>query len=481
MPRSAVRPLARALAAALPVLAALPATLPGARLQAQLPRATAESVGMSPERLARIPEALRAAVARGDVAGAVSLLARDGRIVALDSAGVATLGGGRPAGARTLFRIASMTKPVTSVAAMMLVEEGRLALTDPVAKYLPEFARVQVALVERDSAGAVTSARTVPARRRMTVRDLLTHRSGLTYGFLDAGPVGEGYRRDGVSDGVGSTGSTLADNVRRLAAQPLVAEPGTRWQYGLSTDVLGRVVEVAAGMPLERVFRERIFQPLGMHDTGFWVDDARLDRLSALHVMVRDTLRAVPDSGASFDGGRLRIPGGEALRGSRTYFSGGAGLVSTVGDYARFAQMLLDGGALDGVRLLSPKTVELMAASATNDLPAAAVGAGMHFGLGFGIVADLGATGRLGSEGTFGWSGIFGTDFWVDPTERMIGVLMVQVLPQRVRVSDVFRTMAYQAVTRSAAAPATAARTAARTAAGAGERSAAMRRGGAPR
>jgi CubicO group peptidase (beta-lactamase class C family) len=451
MPRSVALPLTRALLAA--GLAALPLA-PGAPLAAQLPRATTpEAVGMSAERLARIPAALRAAVARGDVAGAVALVARDGRIVALDSAGVATLGGTRPAGARTLFRIASMTKPVTSVAAMMLVEEGRLALTDPVSKYLPEFARAQVAVVERDSAGKVVGSRTVAARRRMTVRDLLTHRSGITYGFIDAGPVGEGYRRAGVSDGVGAGGTTLAENVRRLAEQPLVAEPGTRWQYGLSTDVLGRVVEVAAGMPLDRFVRERIFQPLGMHDTGFFVEDARADRLSGLHVMLRDTLRAVPDTGASFDGGRLRFPGGEALRGSRTYFSGGAGLVSTIGDYARFAQMLLDGGALDGVRLLSPKTLELMTASATGDLPPDAVGAGRGFGLGFGILTDLGAAGQLGSEGTFGWSGIFGTDFWVDPRERMIGVLMVNVFPQRVRVSDAFRTMTYQAVTRSYDAP----------------------------
>jgi CubicO group peptidase (beta-lactamase class C family) len=415
-------------------------------LAAQLPRTRAEVVGMSTDRVARMRPAMQAFVDSGDVAGVVTLIARGGRIVAIDTVGYADLESKRAMRSTTIFRIASMTKAVTSVAVMMLVEEGRIHLNDPLGKYLPAFDSVRVAVA--DSVGHATATTSAP-KRRITVHDLLTHRSGLAYGFIDAGVVGDAYRKVGISDGIAPTSGTIGENVDKLARQPLDFDPGAKWQYSLATDVLGRVVEVVSRMPLDRFFRERIFAPLKMNDTDFYVPDEKLDRLAVPYTHDAGSLRRMSNPEKFFDG-RL-VMGGPQWRGSRTYFSGGAGLFSTAGDYARFLQMLLNGGELDGARLLSPKTVELMTASATNDLGPDAVDHGVGFGLGFGILSDVGAHGAYGSVGNFSWGGIYGSDYFVDPKEQMIGVMMVQLFPDRAPISETFEAMAYQAITRAGA------------------------------
>ena len=396
---------------------------------------------MSSTRLGRIPAAMRRYVEQGDVVGVITLVARDGRIVSLDSAGYRDKATRSPVGRNTIFRIASMTKPVTSAAAMMLVEEDKLRPDDPVSKYIPVFERMRVRAGRGDSL--------VAAERPMTVHDLITHRAGLVYGFIDTSAVGDSYRAAHVTDGVDQSSATQAENVNRLGALPLASQPGQEWRYGLSTDVLGRVVEVASGMSLAEFFRRRIFEPLGMHDTGFRVPDEKLHRLATAYTESHDSLRPMAASDVFLDGrlpmGRFSGPG---ARGSDTFFSGGAGLASTAGDYLRFCQMLLNGGVLDGVRLLGPKTVELMSSDATGDLTNPLGNSGIGFGLGFAVVRDLGATGKLGSPGMLSWGGILGTSFWIDPKERLVGVMMTQQFPNADGLSDTFQTLVYQAVTR---------------------------------
>ncbi len=405
-----------------------------------LPHARAIEVGLDSSRLAGIAPMLREAVERGDVAGVVTLVARHGRIAALDSAGFRNLERRTPAGAATLFRIASMSKPVTSVAALMLVEEGRLRLADPVARYIPAFANMMVA-APRDS-GARRAALT-PARRPITIHDLLTHRAGFTYGFLDDGPTGDAYRAAGVSDGLPAREEGIGANVDRLAALPLVAQPGARFQYGLSVDVLGRVIEIVSGRSLADFLQERLFEPLGMPDTRFYVDDARLERLATPYAWEGRRLRAMRPTERF---GNLLLAG-EGYRGSRTYFSGGSGLVSTAGDYARFLQMILNGGELDGVRVLGPKTVELLTSNAIEGT-SHPLGRGAGFGLGLQVLTDLGLASEPGSVGTVSWSGIYGTAFWADPAEQLIGIVMLQRFPTSdLTLGDRFRAVTYAAVT----------------------------------
>ena len=403
-----------------------------------LPRARPQELGLDSAKLSAISPLLRAAIEQGELSGVVTLLARHGRIAVVDSAGFANIERRSPIGSTTLFRIASMSKPVTSVAAMILVEEGRLALTDPVERYLPAFAEMTVAA----GTGATAAGGSVPARRPITIHDLLTHRSGLTYGFLDEGPVGDAYRAAGVSDGMPPREEGIGANVERLARMPLVAQPGSRFQYGLSTDVLGRVIEVVSGQPLAEFLRKRLFDPLGMRDTRFYVDDDQLGRLATPYAWNGRRLRAM-QTAERF--GNLLLAG-EGYRGSRIYFSGGSGLVSTVGDYARFLQMLLNGGELDGIRVLGPKTVQLISADAMAGTPHP-LGAGAGFGLGFQVITELGLAREPGSVGTLSWSGIYGTMFWADPEEQLIGIVMLQRFPTAgLRLGDRFRAIAYGAV-----------------------------------
>lgn len=417
--------------------------LAGYAVAAQQPAAppsasTPASVGISAERLGRVHAGMQGFIDRKQAAGIVTLIARDGKVVDVHASGFRDVAEKTPMRTDSMFRIASMTKPVTSVALMMLYEEGKLLLTDPVSKFIPAF---------KSSRVLEGAADPVAARRGINLRDLLTHRSGITYGFINGGPVGGGYRKNGVIDGLATTTMTLAEAIDKLAAEPLIAQPGTAWNYSLSTDVLGRVVEVASGMPFQVFMRERIFKPLRMVDTDFVVSKAKWPRLATVYSPDgAGGIRPMTDP-ESF-GNTVMSPGASYKAEGKTYYSGGAGLVSTARDYARFAQMLLNGGALDGARLLSPKTVELMTASHTADLPPSGlIGGGAHFGLGFRVVTDVGATQTLGSNGTFGWSGIYGTNFWVDPKERLVAIVLVQRYPGS-QVAAAFTPLVYQALVR---------------------------------
>ena len=404
--------------------------------------AVPESVGISSERLDRMHRGMQAFVDRHEAGGIVTLVAREGRVADVHAVGFQDVASNRPMRPDTIFRIASMSKPITSVAVMMLYEEGKLQLTDPVSKYIPAFKNQRV--VRAAEGGTVNF---VAVRRDITIRDLLTHRSGLSYGFLDSGPVGTAYRASGISDGLTTTSGSIAENIDKLAAAPLVSQPGAEWHYSLSTDVLGRLVEVVGGIPFDVFLRERIFKPLGMTDTGFDVPEAKWSRLATVYTADgAGGIRAMKDP-ESF--GNTVMSPFAYYKSPKHYFSGGAGLTSTIQDYARFTQMLLSGGALHAVRLLSPKTVELMTTSHTADLPSGGLlGADGQFGLGFRISTDLGAAQTLGSTGTYGWSGIYGTNFWVDPKEHLIGIMMVQRYPGST-VAASFQTLVYSALTRS--------------------------------
>ncbi len=400
--------------------------------------ATPASVGISAERLNRLHAGMQGFVDRKEAGGIVSLIARDGKTVDVLAVGFQDVANKTPMRTDTLFRIASMTKPITSVALMMLYEEGKLLLTDPVSKFIPAFKSARVL------EGAAPEP--VAARRGISLRDLLSHRSGLTYGFLNGGPVGGGYRKNGVTDGLTVTSMSLAEAIDKLAAEPLISHPGAAWNYSLSTDVLGRVIEVASGQPFQVFLRERIFKPLKMGETDFVVPQAKWSRLATVYSPDgAGGIRPMTDP-ESF-GNTVMSPIASYKEG-KTYFSGGAGLVSTARDYLRFAQMLLNGGVLDGARLLSPKTIELMTASHTADLPPSGlVGNGAQFGLGFRVVTDVAATQTLGSPGSFGWSGIYGTNFWVDPKERLVAIVMVQRYPGS-PVASAFQPLVYQALVK---------------------------------
>ena len=430
-----LRPLALALAAGLTVAAqqaAPPATAAPARQSAPA------AVGVSAERFQRLHQGMQRFVDRKEVSGIVTLVTRDGRTADMHAVGLQDVDSKTPMRTDTIFRIASMTKPITSVAIMMLYEEGKLLLTDPVSKFIPGFKSMQVLEQGAD--------KPVAARRPISIRDLLTHRSGITYGFINGGAVGNGYRKNGVVDGLSATTLTTAEAINKLAAEPLVAQPGSAYNYSLSTDVLGRVVEVASGQPFEAFLRERIFRPLKMNDTDFVVPDAKWSRLATVYSP--DGAGGIRPMRDPETFGNTVMSPIEYYKSPKTYFSGGAGLVSTAADYARFGHMLLNGGVLDGARLLSPKTIELMTVSHTGDLGALPVaGPGRGFGLGFFVVTDLATSQTLGSVGNFGWSGIYGTTFWVDPKERLVAVMMVQRYPGS-PVAAAFQPLVYQALVK---------------------------------
>lgn len=416
-----------------------------ARSSWALPRATPESVGMSSERLTRMHDGMQALVTNHQVGGIVTLVVRDGKMVDLRAFGYQDVDAKTAMKTDSIFRIMSMTKPITSVAVMMLFEEGKLALTDPVSRFIPAFREMKVL-----TRGANNAEPTLqPARRPITIRDLLTHRSGLTYGFIDNGPVGTAYRQGGISDALTVVEVPLAEGIDRLAKAPLVSQPGAEWHYSLSTDVLGRVVEVASGMSYDQFLQTRIFTPLHMVDTGFTVPDSKWSRL--VNVYTGDGQNGIRPMKDPESFGNTIFSPITAFRPGKRYFSGGAGLTSTAQDYARFAQMLLNGGSLGGVRLLSPKTVEAMSTSHTFDLhldttTTPVLGAGAEWGLGFKITSDLGAAQTLGSVGMYGWSGILGTFFWVDPKEKLVGVMMVQRYPGSPAAAP-FQALTYQAIT----------------------------------
>lgn len=384
----------------------------------------AKGAGLKPARLERIDALLRDAVDRKRIAGGVALVMRHGKLGYLQAIGWQDVEAKRPMRADALFRIASMTKPITSVAVMMLVEDGKLRLADPVSKYVPEFKAPKVLGPGKDGAPYSTK----PAEREITIHDLLTHTSGITYRFWGRKPLCDLYRKDGVSDGVVHSARTSAENVRRLAKQPLLCQPGSAWEYGLSTDVLGCIVEVASGQDLDAFFRERIFRPLKMDDTFFFVPEVKKGRLAALYTTKSDqTIVRVGDKPVTV--GELVYSATYPCEKDGKYYSGGAGLVSTARDYARFLQMLLNGGELDGARLLKTETVRRMTSNQVGDLKLMFGDHGNRFGYGFGVRTATDKGGDPSSAGSYSWGGLFHTYFWVDPKKELIGVLMTQVYP----------------------------------------------------
>ena len=370
-------------------------------------------------RVGQIEQAFAAEIAKKKIPGAVMLVARDGKVAYEKALGVQDPVTGAPMRTDSIFRIYSMTKPVVSVVTLQLVEEGRIRLDDSVAQYIPELRGLRVG-VEKDG-----SLEIVPAQREMTIRDLMRHTSGFTYGVFGKGMVKTLYGKEGVDN----NNITNAELVRRLATVPLMHQPGTVWEYGRSTDVLGHLIERVTGQPLDAVLNARVFKPLKMTDTGFWVPLAKLDR-------VAEAFDKDPDSSALIKLLQVRY--------KPTYLAGGQGLVSTARDYLRFAQMLANGGELEGTRILKAESIAEMTRNQLGTIkgPSPAYG----FGLGFAVrVSDDGST-TPGRAGEYNWSGFGGTTFWVDPKEGLIAILMTQGPNQRMHTRTLYRKQVYGAL-----------------------------------
>jgi len=405
-----------------------------------LPSAKPEQVGLSSERLERVGQALKGEIAKGKLPGAVALVARKGRVAYFESFGLQDKAGAAPMANDAIFRIYSMTKPLVSVAAIMLMEDGRLVLTDPVSLHLPQLTKLQVSAPKADSTFARVTYQMVPTEREMTIQDLLRHTSGLAYGEITANaPVKEAYAKAGAYQPSGlpfdARGSTPAEQVTGLSKAPLAHQPGTVWEYSLASDVLGRVVEAASGMRLAQFLQQRLFEPLKMPDSGFSVPAEKMRRLA----------QPSPDNPVKLID----------VSAPPKNDSGGAGGVSTAMDYARFSQMLLNGGRLDGARVLSRTSVSLMTSDhlariSTPVTPGELLlgTPGYTFGLGFAVRQGPGVAGVPGSAGEFMWAGFAGTYFWVDPKEELLGVLMTQApSPERAYYRRLFKQLVYQAIT----------------------------------
>jgi CubicO group peptidase (beta-lactamase class C family) len=399
-----------------------------------LPTAKPEQVGLSSARIAAITETLRKNIAAGEIPGAVLLIARQGKIAYFESLGMLDPQAKTPMRKDALFRIYSMSKPITTVAAMMLFEDAAFTLADPVGQYLPPLAKMQVAADNKPDSDADPSNLTlVPASRPISIHDLMRHTSGLTYGFFGNTPVKKLYAQAKL----GAFPGTNAEFVERIATLPLSYQPGTTWDYSHSTDVLGRLVEVISGKSLYAFEKERILDPLGMRDTSFYVTDATKQPRIA-EFLSTDRMNFDP-----------RVAG--------KWESGGGGMMSSAIDYARFLQLLLNGGTLDGKRLLGPKTVAYMASDhiGTGIVPGPYYppGPGYGFGLGFAVRRDAGTPPVNGSVGDYNWGGAGGTGFWVDPKEQMLVVFMMQAPSQRIRYRAIIRDMVYAAIVRDASPP----------------------------
>jgi CubicO group peptidase (beta-lactamase class C family) len=426
IPRTAVRWIAA------PLLLLWFATSGALPVDAQgLPTAKPEEVGLSSEKLARIVPAMRQFVDDHKLPGVITLVARRGKVVHFECVGQRDIEADKPIEPDTIFRIYSMTKPMTTAAMMMLYEEGKFKLDDPVSQYIPEFKALTV--YERDENGEFQR---VPTDREMTIRDLMRHTSGLTYGFFGATPVDKMY----VEADVLSRTGNLRDMIHKLSDLPLLFQPGTRWQYSVAVDVQGHLVELFSGKTLDEFFQDRIFEPLKMQDTGFYVASDKLDRFAANY-------------GPGEDGGLTPIDPLEKspYRASPTFYSGGGGLVSTTSDYVRFCQMMLNGGQLEGVRLLKPQTVAQMT---KNQLPEELIPIGVSllrlkgtgFGLGFSVKVRVDDSEPAGAVGEYGWGGAASTSFFISPNEELIGVAMTQHMPLATAYAQEFRTLVYDAI-----------------------------------
>ena len=410
--------------------AGLPA---GAAERGKATESSPGAAGFSGQRLARLDAALQGYVDRREIPGAVALVARRGRVVYHKSFGMRDAEAGAPMRNDAIFRIASMTKPIASAALMMLWEEGAFQLRDPIAEHLPEFEHMRVALPPESGEGVRGPMKTVEAAGPITFQHILTHTAGLANPYRGItkqlyDEVRAKSRRD----------RPIGDYVQALAKLPLNFHPGERWEYGPATDVAGRLVEVISGQPFDAFLRERIFEPLGMSDTHFYLPREKLPRFAANYRPGADgkiELVEAPDEKSRY------------VREPHVYFSGGGGLVSTAEDYFRFQQAMLNGGKLEGKRILGRKTVELMTANHIGDNRIWLRGPGYGFGLGYSVVTDAGLSAMPASLGTFSWGGAFCTVFWVDPVEEIIGILMTQVRPYtHLNIRQDLQTLTYQAL-----------------------------------
>jgi CubicO group peptidase (beta-lactamase class C family) len=410
----------------LPPILVVQTILFGGVAAAELPLARPESVGMSSERLERLRSGMHGLVDRGEIPGIVTAVAKDGKVVHFEAVGARVVETGAPMRKDSIFRIYSMSKPITAVAMMMLLEEGKWRLDDPVAKHIPEFANLKVAIIDRET-GGVTQ---VPPDHPMTMRELMTHSSGLTYGLFGATAVDGMYAHAKVLN----RDEPMKAMIDKLAKIPLLFQPGERWHYGVGAEVQGYLVEKLSGTPFPQFLEQRIFEPLQMKDTAFHVPSGKIDRFAAFYTYDEDRKFVVHPSDDYTTAPALP--------------SGGSGLVSTVSDYLRFGQMLLNGGELGGVRLLSPRTVELMT---KNMLPASKpLEPGIGFGLGFAVIEDPLAGGGYHGPGTYSWSGAAGTWFWIDPVYKLILVGMIQHRGEGTpEVGALSRSLVYQAIMES--------------------------------
>ncbi|MFL6351637.1 MAG: serine hydrolase domain-containing protein [Bryobacteraceae bacterium] len=392
-----------------------------------------ESVGFSSARLQRIGSVVQGSVERGEIAGAVTLVARHGQVVWLQASGKQDREASKPMRTDSIFRICSMTKPIVTLGVMMLYEEGRFVLDDPISKYIPEFSDPKVLVTQKDR-----KPYTIPATQPITIRNLLTHTSGIGYNWDP--DLGSFYQQANIASGLLPVDMSIGENVKRLARLPLLFNPGERWNYGLNIDVLGYLIEVVSGKPLDQFLKERIFEPLGMHDTFFYVPDNKVDRLAAAYTWYEGKgLARFPDT--PITEGTFSYSADYPVRGPKKLFSGGAGLCSTASDYARFCQLMLNRGKLGKTQLISRKSVELM----THDQLGPKF-PDQEFGLGFGISGVKTPLHELGSAGQYEWGGFFYTAFNIDPKEDMITVFMAQLHPGSPSTAGEFQTLAYAAL-----------------------------------
>ena len=406
------------------------------------PNTTPEQVGLSSERLARIAAAIQRSVDDGRIAGGVSLVARHGKIAYFQAVGMSDRDAHKPMRADTIFRICSMSKPLTSVAVMILYEEGRFALNDPVSDYLPEFKHMKVLDPPWPQDKTSPPGALVDAKRPITILNLLTHTSGLTYPWNAR--LGKAYRDANVASGLMQQQGTIGEAVKRLAALPLLFQPGDDWEYSLADDVLGRFVEVVSGMPFDRFLQERLFGPLGMKDTGFFLPDDKVPRLATAYAYEEGKgLHPILDGQIMGPAGEFQYTADYPYRGPHTYFSGGGGMLSTAEDYYRFCQMMLNGGQLNGVRIISRKSVELMSHNHVVGKPDGP----NAYGLGFGTVSTPEQLTELGSVGSFNWGGFYYTSFVIDPKEDMVVIFMGQMNPAGgLDLASKAISLAYQAI-----------------------------------
>lgn len=397
-----------------------------------------EAAGFSAERLGRIEKVMNQYIADGRMNGGVALIVRDGKIAYYKAFGYDDIDTKKPLQRDGIFRIASQTKAITSVAVMMLYEEGKFLLDEPVSNFIPEFKSPKV--LDKFNAADSTYT-TVPAKREVTIRDLLTHTSGIGYAQIGSPEQNAIYHKAGVIGGIGVENVLLRDKMKILGKLPLFHQPGEKWTYGLNTDVLGYLVEVVSGMSLDEFFRKRIFEPLGMKDTYFYIPKEKQHRLVNLYS--EDTIAKIVKTTP------VRWLNGNFYRdfpnSNGTYFSGGGGLSSTIYDYAIFLQMMVNGGTYNGKRLLSRNTVRMMTMNQMGDIQRS--GNPNYFGLGFGVTSERGSAAIPANAGTFDWGGMFATMYWVDPKEKLIGLFYRNIFPSRqAGFSDRYKVLVYQAI-----------------------------------